>query len=159
MSTGVIAERQLTYEEERGKPVPNFNHARVQGRLFLQLSQQDRYDVCPELTIQPNPAVDRMTPDLCLLPHKPSDWSDRAPVETRVPLLVVEIQSPTQSFDDMLAKARDYIHLGVKTVWVVIPALCSLAVVTGDGRPAQHTRGTLHDPHSGAAVDLDVVFA
>ena len=159
MSTDVVDERPLTYEEERGKPMPNVNHSRVQGRLTAQLLRQDRYEVCPELTIQPDPTIRKMTPDLCLLPFQPSNWSTEPPVETRVPPLVVEIQSPSQTLGEMSRKVQDYHRLGVNTVWLFAPEFQSLTVLGRGNRPEQHTSGVITDASTGATVDLDTVFA
>ncbi len=159
MSTDVVAERQFTYEEERGKPMPNVNHSRVQGRLTAQLLRQDRYEVCPELTIQPDPTIRKMTPDLCLLPFQPSDWANEPPVESRVPPLVVEIQSPSQTLGEVSRKVRDYHRLGVDTVWLFAPEFRSLTILSRSSRPEQHTSGVVTDAGTGATVDLDAVYA
>lgn len=39
-----------------------------------------------------------------------------------VPNLAVEVVSPTNGFDEVIAKIRDYFFAGVQLVWVIIPS-------------------------------------
>ena len=50
------------------------------------------------------------------------------------PDLAVEIVSPSQNYDEMLVKAREYFDAGTKQVWIVLPALRQIDVLTHDGK-------------------------
>lgn len=40
---GGVVEKRLSYEEERGKPVPSRNHAIVQTNLAIELAKHKEY--------------------------------------------------------------------------------------------------------------------
>jgi len=39
-----------------------------------------------------------------------------------IPNLAIEVVSPTELFNEVLAKKNEYLELGVEQVWVVVPA-------------------------------------
>jgi len=47
-----------------------------------------------------------------------------------VPNLTVEVISPTDRFDDVVAKVAEYFHAGVEQVWVVVPSQEQVHVYT-----------------------------
>lgn len=64
---------------------------------------------------------------------------DRWPREQRIPRteawavvpnLAVEVISPTDRFDDVVAKVAEYFHAGVDQVWVVVPSQEQVQVYT-----------------------------
>lgn len=64
------------------------------------------------------------------LPEVPSDDYIRTP-----PDLAVEVLSPSEPADRLLAKLREYLECGVGVVWLVDPTLRSVMVVTGQRAP------------------------
>ena len=70
MSTEAL-EKQLTYEEERGKPMPSFNHGAIQANLIVEFARQPDFRVCSELTLEFE--GQHYTPDLSLYPRTPLD--------------------------------------------------------------------------------------
>lgn len=66
-------------------------------------------------------------------------WPQDRPMPTRgnpadvVPNLVVEVASPTDDAEDLLAKAHEYLRAGVELVWVVYPRLRQLYAYTAVG--------------------------
>jgi Uma2 family endonuclease len=70
-------------------------------------------------------------------------WSQDRPLPTRgnpadmVPNLVVEVVSPTDEGEDLLAKAHEYLRAGVELVWVVYPRLRQLYAYTAVGTAPQ----------------------
>ncbi len=67
-------------------------------------------------------------PDLGFLSYQ--RWPGPLPDEylAIAPELVVEIVSPSNSWDALLAKVHEYVALGVEQVWVVSPALRTVAL-------------------------------
>ncbi|MBA4066015.1 MAG: Uma2 family endonuclease [Isosphaera sp.] len=63
-------------------------------------------------------------------------WPQDRPLPTRgnpadvVPNLVVEVASPTDEGEDLIAKAHEYLRAGVELVWVVYPRLRQLYAYT-----------------------------
>lgn len=55
-----------------------------------------------------------------------------------VPDLVVEVESPTDRWSDVLAKVADYLAAGVRLVWVVRPKERSVFVFSPDRPPREY---------------------
>jgi Uma2 family endonuclease len=70
-------------------------------------------------------------------------WPENGPMPYRgdpvdvVPDLAVEVASPTNDAEDLLAKAHEYLRAGVRAVWLVYPKLRQVYVYTSQGGPAR----------------------
>lgn len=117
------------YELERNKPMPSFNHAYVQTKLLIVLGNHfpDRFTLLSELnlTFDENQIA---VPDISIYPKMPVDFLHDKTALTQMPLTVIEIMSPSQSNDDMLAKFERYFIAGIKSCWLVMPSLKAIAV-------------------------------
>ncbi len=106
---GVIEERDLG----------EFEHAYVQG-LLITLFNNHRQDwgvyALPEQRVQVQKTRFRV-PDIAVL----RTGSQREPILTHPPFLIVEVQSPDQSLRYTEAKALEYLAFGVEHIWVVDP--------------------------------------
>ena len=146
------------YERERGKPMPSFNHGKLQARLSQQLLNQyeDQYDVLSELSLEaPNPAY---VPDLCLFLAEPSNWREDEIRVSEVPLTVIEIISPSQTDTELTAKSTAYFAAGVKSYWLVQPVLRTIFVLLPIGDELVFHNDVLTDPTNGVSIDLKKVF-
>lgn len=151
-------ERPLTYEEERGKPMPTKNHGRIQSRLIVEFSKHQEFDCISELTVELLPGETKV-PDLSIYPRTPMDLLHDVERPTEPPLLAVEIVSPSQGFRDILDKVFFYHAHGVKSVWVVTPPLREVTIFLPDGSRESHHGGVVRDPATGLTADLEAVFA
>lgn len=154
-----IAQPALTdYEIERGKPMPSFNHAKIQLRIGQQLlnKYEDTYDVLSELSLEfPNlPSI----PDLSVFPIKPSDWFDDDIRVAQIPLMVVEILSPSQTVTELTEKAKGYFSTGVASYWLVVPTLRTIFILLPKDEELVFHNDTLTDPTNGISIDLKKVF-
>src|SRR3989442_15190332 len=93
--TAIEVERPLSYEEERGKPMPSFNHAIIQMNLGIELARNRDYRVASELDIELGGKP--MTPDLSVYRRQELDLIHDVPRRTDPPLLIAEILSASQS--------------------------------------------------------------
>ena len=158
MSTDVLPERPLTYEEERGKPMPSKNHAFIQMNLGLEFAKHREFRPGSEMTLELVPGLPK-TPDLAVYPRSPLDlWHDEVR-STDPPLLVVEIVSASQGMQEIMEKVEFYLAYGVKSVWVVMPPLRSVTIFLPDKSQQTHLSGVVHDPATGLTADLDAVFS
>src|SRR5437667_806523 len=105
MSTGALA-RPLTYEEERGKPVPSFNHGAIQANLIGEFIRQREFRICSELSLELG--GEPFTPDLSIYRRGPLDLRHDTLRATDPPLLAVEILSPTQGYQSVMDKVEVY---------------------------------------------------
>ncbi len=119
-------------------PMASKNHSIVQARLTAYLMALERYVAATELSLDMAPqdrvdclkrhgfdAVRELKPDVALYNDNDlelSDWDDVVRVE-QMPLLCVEIISPSQSSVETLRKFKVYLDLGVKSCWFVDPAI------------------------------------
>ncbi len=158
----VVEERELSpYEIERDKPMPSFNHGKLQmriGRLLLN-QYEDRFDIVSEPTLQmlERPRV----PDLAFFNVKASDWFDDETKITEVPHGVIEILPPSQSEQELINKFPPYFDLGVKTVWLVVPIFQTIYVFDAprNYQTFTITNPILKDTVLDVELDLNKVFA
>jgi Uma2 family endonuclease len=158
IETKGIAPRALSYEEERGKPMPSYNHSWVQSNIIGEFLGNKDYRVHSELTLDIQGR--RYTPDISLYPRSaPIDLRHDVIAQTQPPLLVVEILSPEQGSHDVMQKLDIYFAHGVKSCWVVTPPAHALSIYLPDGATKHFTTGTATDPVLGVSVDVDAVFS
>lgn len=154
----VATEEKTAYEIERGKPMPSYNHGRVELRLGAQfLKFEDRFDVATELTIELDGTP--YTPDISVCEKRTSDWSHDVVRLKEAPLCVVEILSPTQGFNSITPKIDAYFAGGIQSVWVVHPEIQTVTIFTGPSEKTVYPGGVVTDPKLEISADLDRVFA
>ena len=100
------------------------------------------------------------TPDLCLYPKQKLDINQIKSKEDKVPITTIEIQSPSQSIEQMENKVIDlYFPFGVQSAWVVYPRLKAIQILLPDGQKLFFNTGILKDPITNIELDLEKVFA
>ncbi|MEY4903719.1 MAG: hypothetical protein RLZZ292_1534, partial [Bacteroidota bacterium] len=116
------------YEIERGKPMPSKNHSIIQLNLGAELRAhyKKKYRFLSEISLELEDW--QSTPDLAIFPPMFVDTRHDEIRLTDAPLGVIEILSPTQSMTELTDKAERYFEYGVKSVWIVIPTLDTVAV-------------------------------
>ena len=152
-----ILDKPLSYEEERGKPMPSFNHAAVQTNLIAEFARQREFRVCSELTLEFDGRP--YTPDLSVYPREVLDLRHDQIRRSDPPLLVVEIFSPRQGSEDVMEKLDVYFRNGVKSCWVVSPPLHTISILRPDGSTETFNAGVAKDPVTGLTADLAQVFS
>ncbi len=148
-----------SYEEERGKPMPSLNHAKLQTMILFELmkSYQDTYEILSEISIKIGEwgAV----PDIGLFPKQNIDFQHDLIKLNFPPLCAIEILSPTQVLDDLVEKSEEYFLKGAKSYWLVIPKFENIYVYE---QPYNYTifRKTeiLKDNNLGIELDLKKIF-
>jgi Uma2 family endonuclease len=147
----------LTYEEERGKPMPSLNHAGTQVNLIIELAKHREFRVYSELTLEFEGRP--YTPDLSIYPKEKLDFRHDVVRRTDPPLLAVEILSPRQGYQDVMEKLDVYFRNGVKNCWVVSPPIRTITIYCPDGQPESFHTGVVKDPVTGVTADLAAVFS
>ena len=152
-----ILDKPLTYEEERGKPMPGFNHAAIQVNLITEFARNRAFRVCSELTMELE--GQSYTPDLSIYPRQELNLRHDIVKRTDAPLLVVEIFSPRQGSQEVMDKVDVYLRNGVKSCWIVSPPLHTISLLSPDGKEQIFYEGVATDPATGLTVDLAAVFS
>lgn len=150
-------ERRLTYEEERGKPMPSFNHGAIQANLIGEFIPQRQFRVCSELSLELGGQP--LTPDLSIYRREQLDLRHDVIRATEPPLLVVEILSPTQGTQVVLEKVETYFRNGVKSCWIVSPPFHTITMLKPDGTQEVVPQGVAKDPATGLTANLAAVFS
>lgn len=146
------------YEQERGKPLPSFNHFYVQSQLQFALHAGcgDRFLVGGELSLATEPLT---TPDLSICNFRDPDWLHDEVRASEPPITVVEILSPSQSVNEIIPKIETYFRFGIRSVWLVQPPLKQVAVFTPDMDARVFVEGDVIDPTLDVRVALDKIFS
>lgn len=144
------------YERERGKPMPSKYHSLTQLNLSVALAQyRPRYIVFSELSLDLDGL--RVTPDLCLYRREDVDLSQEEVRMTVPPLLAVEIASPTQGVQELVDKIQSLLERGVRSCWLVQPALQTVTVFA-EGQRITFTEDAVTDPATEIEVQVDELF-
>jgi Uma2 family endonuclease len=151
-------EELTAYELERGKPMPNLTHGAIQANLIVQVAvNYPNYRIASEVALATVP--DGSTPDIVVYPPRELNLVNEVAKQTEAPLLTIEIQSPSQSNDEMIEKLSRYFAFGVRSSWIVIPAMKAVAVYSSPEIYAFfHDADTLKDAVLNLEIDLQKVF-
>ncbi|MEM8525397.1 MAG: Uma2 family endonuclease [Bacteroidota bacterium] len=146
------------YEIERNKPIPNLVHGLIQSNLNLafRLKYRDQYMFPNELSLATIPGS---TPDICIYPKRIVSSRNVSAKESETPITTIEIQSPSQSIDELISKAWNlYFPMGVKSAWIVIPALKAVQILLPDEQKILFTTGIVEDPATNIEIELNMIF-
>ncbi len=145
------------YERERGKPLPSLNHGHIQFLLSGAFhAYRNDFTIASELTIELENL--RVTPDLCVYPKMDINLQEDVVRMEEPPLLAVEIVSPSQSTQDVVDKINDMLDAGVRSCWLVQPAMETITIYTEGEKPHTFSTGTATDPVTDIAVDISQIF-
>ena len=111
------------------RPLPDYRHSRTQFRLcvlFGRLGERVPLYGCTELRSRVAATRVRI-PDVSIYAGKePTEWFPAEP-----PLIAIEIVSPDDRHQDLLAKLEEYRRWGARHVWLVHPHTRKLYVYDG----------------------------
>ncbi len=158
--TATLVEKELSpYEIERNKPMPNLTHGLIQANLIVQLAIKygTLYSIASEVALETLPTGS--TPDIVIYPKRKMNLVSETAKQTEPPLVTIEIQSPSQSNEEMILKAYKYLEFGAKTSWIVYPAMRAVAVYSSpDHYEFFRDDETLKDSVVDIEVDLGKIF-
>jgi Uma2 family endonuclease len=147
------------YELERGKPMPNLTHGSIQLNIGfeLKLNYGSEYRIASEVALATEP--EGSTPDIVLYSKRELNFKTEIAKQSEAPLLAIEIQSPSQSIEIMLEKVAKYFEFGVKSCWIVYPAMKAIAVYSdADNYSFYDFDDLLKDEKLNIELDLKQVF-
>lgn len=148
------------YELERGKPMPSLNHSLIQANLVFELKNRLRqsHTIATELNLMLQGK--KLVPDLTIFSKFAPDMQHDILWMQEVPLTTIEILSPKQDLDSLLEKADLFLAAGVKSCWIVIPAVGTIAVFTGPKTYRSFANGgAVLDEGLGIEIPLSDIFS
>ena len=154
-----IVDKITDYELERGKPLPDTIQAAIQANLIfeLKLRYRDTYRSLSELSLATLP--DGTTPDVAIYPAFLLDYEHRTAKRSDPPLACIEIQSSSQSNEEMVDKTGIYFDFGVRSCWIVVPAVKGIFVYDRPGHyEFFHGDELLRDPNLNLELPLSALF-
>ena len=153
MNTSYRPDREFVDGELLERNVGKWEHARIQALLTLWSGSQEKtwsVKVATEQRVQVSPTRIRI-PDVMLVSR------GRQPdVIVDPPVLVVEILSADDSYTDTQSRSADYLKMGVRAVWIIVPTSRTGRQCIGDAWTAAET---LVVPGAEIWVNLSKLFS
>lgn len=137
---------------------PSKLHSYLQSNLDGALRQFTQFTIFLNLTIDIN-GVDYI-PDVCVYPKLPINFAEPDEIRmTEMPLMAVEIVSPTQTIQEVIEKFPIYFQAGIRSCWLVIPQTATISVYTAPTQRQSFVSGDVLDPVLDIRVPLAQIFA
>lgn len=155
----LIEKEYSPYELERGKPMPDTIHGAIQSNISFELKAlyRDTYRCLSEASLATLP--DSTTPDVVIYPAFALDYEHRTAKRSDAPLICIEIQSPSQSIEEMIDKTQTYFDFGVQSCWIIVPAVKGIFVYESPGKyEFYHGDDSLADPNVDIRLSLPSLF-
>jgi len=136
---------------------PSYHHAYIAGNLSAVFNSPKKYSVFSELTLQIGEKD--FIPDICLYSRRKISYgSGDITRMTEMPLLAVEILSPTQGSQEILDKFGIYFGAGIKSCWLVIPISHCVIVYSGMEKYQTFYTGDIIDSVLDISIPIDEIF-
>jgi Uma2 family endonuclease len=127
---------ESTTESSEEYEMGSLNHSYIQANLAWLLKNLKIYSVFTELSLNINQLElsdceslkNEAKPDVCIYPKMSIDCSCDIIKMSEMPLLAIEILSPTQPVQTLLQKIDCYFKLGIKSCWLVYPSAATVVV-------------------------------
>lgn len=133
---------------------PSYNHAAIAVNIGTAISNSRKFRAFSELPLVIDGAD--YIPDISVYTWRKIDIRrDRKKME-ELPLLAVEILSPSQTTEDLIEKADVYLKAGICSVWIVQPFAHTVSVMTKEEIRLFHD-GSIEDI-TGVTVRLSDIF-
>lgn len=149
MSTSYSPDCEYIDGEVVERNVGKGRHAYTQGKIYFKLSEQAGAKglvILPEQRVRISPTRVRI-PDVCVV-------AALEEVISKPPLLCVEVFSPDDRWNRVIASVGDYQAMGVPCVWVVDPYLGRAWIFEAENPPLEAKDGRLTAQGLGVEVQL-----
>lgn len=150
-----IAEIETDLTDEVFDEMTTYNHSYICFEILTQLIPNKDIKPLPELTLDIGKGI---KPDISIFPKdlapQPNYLSDITRYD-KMPLLAIEVISPSQDIQDLLNKADMLVKEGVKTVWTIEPFGRTIFVTTKEGTEILHNALVESD---GISIDFAKIF-
>jgi Uma2 family endonuclease len=136
-----LLENDMLDDEERY--MGSVNHSSAQTQITGLLFNDERFTTFIELSLDASQidlsqfeikSKNELIPDISVYedtPLAPDPLDDILRV-SQIPNLAIEVLSPKQMISEILGKFKAYFALGVKSCWLVVPALKTVTVYSKD---------------------------
>ena len=99
-------------------------------------------------------------PDVAIYPKLQIDFLNDITSMTQMPITAVEIISPSQTHDEILAKFKRYFEAGIQSCWLVMPSFQAISVYSAYGKYRFFSeQDTLIDQATGIELNVGEIFS
>ena len=130
-------------------------HSAVQSNLAYELRTLTNYRVYTELSI----LIDNVEykPDISVYPYQELDKKHDIIKMEQLPIVAIEIVSPTQFPQSIVPKIETYLRAGIRSCWMVLPYPTTITVYSANTEKV-FIEGNIIDPVLGLELPIENVF-
>jgi len=136
--------------------LPSFNHGYFQLSVGMALRKLNKFSVVTATSIEINEK--EYIPDVCVYPKRKINRLHDIVKMTEMPLLAVEILSPTQGTLELIDKFRIYFESGIQSCWLIDPLQGSVMVFSEPEKAVTFTAGDIVDEILDIRVPIKDIF-
>lgn len=134
----------------------SYNHSGVQAKLAGLLIGLGKYSVFTELSLEINKLEYR--PDISVYPKRGLSKPRDIMKMIDMPLLAIEILSSRQAMDELIDKFDVYFSAGVKSCWMVEPAIEAITVYSSLLDYRTYGMGEVVDKALDIRLPIEMIF-
>jgi Uma2 family endonuclease len=161
-----MLEESTTESNAEEYEMGSLNHSYIQANLAWLLKNLKIYSVFTELNLNIGQLdlgdceslKNEAKPDVCIYPKMSIDCSRDIIKMSEMPLLAIEILSPTQPVQTLLQKIDCYFKLGIKSCWLVYPSAATVVVYADLHRFKAFSDGELMDEMLDIRLTVAAIF-
>ncbi len=157
-----------THEIEENQDMGSFNHGYTQLRLGGLLDRLGQFTPVGELSLDISKfdmsqfelkTKTELIPDIALYSKRSLSRPTDIQRMNEYPLVAIEILSLRQGFDEILEKFKVYFALGVRSCWLVTPAINAVSVYSAPAQWTTFIQGEVLDETVGIHISIAELFA
>jgi Uma2 family endonuclease len=146
----------LSLDTSKENALPSFNHGYFQLSIGIALRQQENFSVVSASSIEINGK--EYIPDISVYPKRKIDRFHDIVKMTDMPLLAIEIISPTQGTLELINQFDVYFEAGIKSCWLVDPLQGSVVVFNSPNQAQTFTCGEVVDEMINIRISIEEFF-
>jgi len=136
---------------------PSLNHSCVQVALGAALFNLKQYSVFSELSLEIEGR--EYIPDICVYSKREINFVRDIVRMTEMPLLAIEILSPSQVIQELLDKIEIYLNAGLQSCWLVVPTTCTVTIYHDLKNFESFSQGQIVDKKLDIRLGLSEIFS
>lgn len=136
---------------------PSRNHSYFQANTTYSLKNQRQYSIFTELSLEIEGK--EYVPDICVYPKTKLNRRKDVLRMTEMPLLAIELLSPTQGTKEITDKFEIFFAAGIKSCWLIEPLIGTVTVYNSPESSQTFREGDmLEDKITGIKISVQEIF-
>lgn len=134
----------------------SYNHSGVQAKLSSLLIGLNAYSVFTELSLEIGGV--EYKPDICVYPKRGMSRPRDIMKMSEMPLMAIEILSTRQIIDDLIDRFEIYFNNGIRSCWLVEPAIEAITVYSSLSEYRTYGSGDAVDEKMNIRLPIQMIF-